>query len=63
MLGYVCLIAATARVSIYQRRSWWRWSERFARVRSLRDVRLTAGEITVLVLCVLLIVVAAYRES
>ena len=50
MLGSVWLIAATARVSIYQRHSWWRWNERFIRVRSLRDVRLTPGEALLLAL-------------
>ena len=63
MLGYVCLIAATSRVSIYQRESWWRWKERFVRFRTLRDVRMTVGEVLVLALGVLLIVVAAYRET
>jgi hypothetical protein len=62
-LGYVCLIAATARISIYQRQTWWRWKERFVRVRSLRDVRLTRPELFVLVLGFVLIVVAAYRET
>jgi hypothetical protein len=62
-LGYVCLIAATARLSIYQRQTWWRWSERFVRVRSLRDARLTVGETLVLAAGVVLIVVAAYRET
>jgi len=63
MLGYVCLIAATARLSIYQRQTWWRSSERFVRVRSLRDLRLTAGEGAVMALGLLLIVLAAFRES
>ena len=62
-LGYVCLIAATSGISIYQRPSWWRWNETFVRVRSLRDVRLSGGELLVLVLGLVLIVGAAYRET
>jgi hypothetical protein len=62
-LGYVCLIAATSGISIYQRQNWWRWKETFVRVRSLRDVRLSRGELFVLVLGLVLIVAAAYRET
>lgn len=61
-LGYVCLIAATAGISIYQRQSW-RWDERFVRVRPLREVRLSRGEVFVLALGLVLIVVAAFRET
>jgi hypothetical protein len=63
MLGYVCLIGATARISIYERETWWRWEEKFVRVRSLRDIRLSPGEILVVVLGVALIVGAGYRET
>ncbi len=63
MLGYVCLIAATAGISIYQRQTWWRWEEKFVRVGSLRELRLSRGEVIVLVLGLFLIVVAGYRES
>lgn len=63
MLGYVCLIAATSGISIYQRQSWWRWKEKFVRARSLRDIRLSHGGLVVLVLGFSLIVLAAYRET
>jgi hypothetical protein len=63
MLGYVCLIAATARISTHQRQTWWRWEEKFVRVRRLRDIRLSPAESLVLVLGVLLIILAALRET
>jgi len=63
MLGYVCLIGATARISIYERQTWWRWQEKFVRVRSLRDIRLSPGEVLMLLLGIALIVAAAYRET
>jgi hypothetical protein len=63
ILGYVCLIAATSRISIYHRQSWWRWEEKFARTQSLRDIRLSGEELFVLLLGIILIVIAGYRES
>ena len=62
-LGYVCLIAATARISTHERQTWWRWDEKFVRVRRLRDFHPSAAETAVLALGVLLIVVAAFRET
>jgi hypothetical protein len=62
-LGYVCLIAATARISTHERQTWWRWQEMFVRVRRLRDVRLSPAEVAVLVLGALLILLAAFRET
>ena len=62
MLGYVCLIAATAGVSTHQRQSWWR-KEKFVRVRRVRDFRLSRGEVVVLALGLALIVAAAFRET
>ena len=62
-LGYACLIAATAGISMYQRQTWWRWNEKFVRIRSLRDIRLTRGELLVLAVGLALIVVAAWRET
>jgi hypothetical protein len=63
MLAYVCLIASTAHISLYQRQTWWRWDEKFVRVRSLSNVHLTAGEVLVAAVGVVLLVVAALRES
>lgn len=62
MLGYVCLIAATAGISTHQRQTWWR-KEKFVRVRRLRDLRLSRGEVVVLALGLALIVAAAFRET
>lgn len=62
-LGYVCLIAATAGISTHQRQTWWRSREKFIRMRSLRDVRLSSGELAVLILGLVLIVAAAFRET
>lgn len=63
MLGYICLIAATSRISMYQRQTWWRWSEHFVRVRRISDLRLSLAEIVVLVAGIGLIVWGAYRET
>jgi hypothetical protein len=63
MLGYVCLIAATSGISIYQRQTWWRWDEKFVRTRQLREVSLSRGELGLLALGLLLIILAGYRES
>ena len=62
-LGYVCLIAATAGISTYQRQTWWRSQEKFVRLRSIRDVRLSSGELVILALGLVLIVAAAFRET
>ena len=60
--GYVCLIAATSAILIYQRQTWWRWDENFIRTRPLREVRLSRGELGLFVLGLLLIILAGYRE-
>jgi len=62
-LGYVCLIAATAGISTHQRQTWWRSREKFIRMRSFRDLRLSSGELAVLILGLVLIVAAAFRET
>jgi len=63
ILGYICLIAATSGISIYQRQSWWRWDERFVRTGSLREVGLSRGELGLLALGLLIIILAGYRET
>jgi hypothetical protein len=47
MLAYVLVIAATAGLGVYHYRSWWRWSGVWqpAKLRRLRDVRLSRSEI------------------
>ena len=65
MLAYILVIAATAGLGVYQYRSWWRWSGEWqpAKLKRLRDVRLSRSEIVCLALGVLLLIAAAYRET
>jgi hypothetical protein len=65
MLGYICVIASTVKLGIYQYRSWWRWSGEWKPVKMMnfRDVRFSRTEILFLMVGVLLIVVGAYRET
>lgn len=65
MLAYVLVVAATANLTMYQYRSWWRWSGEWkaTRVRGFRELRLTRSEALTLALAVLLMVIAAYRET
>lgn len=63
MLGYVCLVASTVKLGIYQYQSWWQWNEKPHKVMKLREVRLSKSEIICLLIGVLLIVIAAFRES
>jgi hypothetical protein len=61
MLGYLCLFASTVALGIYQYDSLWQWKP--TKVLSLRDVRLSKSEITCLLMGVLLLIIAAYRET
>jgi uncharacterized membrane protein (UPF0136 family) len=65
MLGCICVIAATVNLGIYQYRSWWRWSGQWQPVRTMRfrDVRFFRRKVLCLAAGLLLIVVAAYRET
>lgn len=65
MLGYICIIAATVKLGIYQYRSWWRWQGEWKAVQTgrVRDVRLDWSEAAVAVLGLVLILCAAYRET
>jgi len=65
MLAYVLVVAATANLTVYQYRSWWRWSGEWkpTRVRSFRDLRLTRSEALTLAGAVLLLLAAAYKET
>lgn len=64
-LGFIMIIAATVKFGVYQYRSWWRWSGEWkpVKVMNLRDVKLSKAEIACLVTGVLLVVLAAYRET
>ncbi len=65
MLGYICIIAATVKLGIYQYRSWWRWGGDWKPVKTMnfRDVRFSRTETLFLMIGVLLIVIGAYRET
>ena len=34
MLGYICVIAATVKLGIYQYKSWWRWTGKWKAIKS-----------------------------
>ena len=65
MLGYIIVIAATVKFGVYQYRSWWPWSGEWkpTKVMKLREVRLSRAETLCLVLGILLLIIAAYRET
>ncbi len=63
MLGYILVIAATVTLGVYQRESWWRWSDKFVKVMDFRDIRLSTQEIVLLAIGILLVVFGAYRET
>jgi hypothetical protein len=65
MLAYVLVVAATANLTMYQYRSWWRWSGEWkaTRVRSFRDLKVTRSEALTLAVAVLLLLAAAYKET
>jgi hypothetical protein len=64
-LGFIFIVAATVRFGVYQYRSWWRWSGEWrpVKVMNFRDVRLSMPEIACLVTGILLVILAAYRET
>ena len=62
MLGYLFIIASTVRYGIYQYNSLWQWKPT-AKVMNLRDVRLLRSEMICLVMGILLLIFAAYRET
>lgn len=65
VLGYICVIAATVRLGIYQYKSWWRWSGEWKAVKTgkLAEVRFDRYEVAFLVVGIALVVLAAYRET
>lgn len=63
MLGYILVIAATVELGVYQRESWWRWSDKFVKVMDFRDIGLSTQEIVLLAIGILLVVFGAYRET
>ena len=65
MMAYVLVVAATANLTVYQYRSWWRWSGEWqaTQVRRFRDLRLTRSEAVTLGIAVLLFLIAAIKET
>ena len=61
MLAFVLIIASTVALGVYQYRSWWQWKP--TKVMNLRDVRLTRAELLCLIVGILLLFFAAYRET
>ncbi len=61
MLAYIITIASTVKFGIYQYRSLVDWKP--TKVKRLRDVRLSQQETLCLVIAVLLLIIAAYRET
>ena len=64
-LGLILVVAATVPLGVYHYRSWWRWRGQWKpkKVMKLRDVRLSRSEAICLAVGILLLVVAAYRET
>jgi len=65
MLAYILIIASTVSLGVYQYRSWWRWSGKWksTKVMNFRDVRLSRAEMLCLIIGILLLFIAAYRET
>jgi len=61
MLAYVLVISATANIGLYQYKNLWQWQGE--KIKNLRDIRLSPSEIFCLCLGILMIVIAAYRET
>jgi hypothetical protein len=65
MLGFICVIAATVKLGIYQYKSWWRWTGKWKAIKAgrLQDVRFDRYEVAALVIGLALVLLAAYRET
>ncbi|MBI5963360.1 MAG: hypothetical protein HY863_07800 [Chloroflexi bacterium] len=61
MLAYVLVISATANIGLTQYDSLRQWKGE--KIKNLRDINLSASEIFCLCLGILMIVIAAYRET
>jgi hypothetical protein len=61
MLAYVLVISATANIGLYNYGSLLQWEGE--KIKNLRDIRLSATETFCLCLGILMIVIAAYRET
>lgn len=65
MLGYICVIAATVGVGLWESRSWWRMGREWkaTKIKRFREVRLTRAEWVVGAIGIALVIVAAVRET
>ena len=65
MLGYICVIAATVGIGVYEYRSWWRWGGEWkaTKTKSLRDIRLSRAEWATVVVGIAFVGLAAVRET
>jgi hypothetical protein len=61
MLAYVLVISATANIGLYNYRNLLQWEGE--KIKDLREIRLSASETFCLCLGILMIVIAAYRET
>jgi len=61
MLAFVLIITSTVSLGVYQYQSWWQWKS--TKVMNLRDVRLSRAELLCLIFGILLLIIAAYRET
>jgi hypothetical protein len=61
MLGCILIIASTVSLGVYQYSSWWQ--RKPTKVMNLRDVRLSRAEVLCLISGIVLLLIAAYRET
>jgi hypothetical protein len=61
MLAYVLVISATANIGLYNYQSLWQ--SKGEKIKTLRDISLSVSEIFFLCLGILMILIAAYRET
>jgi len=61
MLANILIIASTVSLGVYQFSSWWQWKP--TKVMNLRDVRLSRAEMLCLIGGIVLLIIAAYRET
>jgi hypothetical protein len=61
MLANILIIASTVSLGVYQYSSWWQ--RKPTKVMNLRDVRLSRAEVLCLISGIVLLLIAAYRET
>jgi len=65
MLAYVMVAAATVRLGIYEYESWWRWGGPYKPIKLMRfsEIRLAGSELACVAVALLLLIIAAWRET